>query len=81
MPESLIAAANAALAGGAPICSMLPRPGKSARAPELGRLLEQYPQIRDVHFWAQLPGEPVASGQRRIEYMARHVLPRVRERL
>ena len=39
-------------------------------------LLEQYPQIRDVHFWAQLPGEPVASGQRRIEYMARHVLPR-----
>ena len=48
---------------------------------QLGRLLEQYPQIRDVHFWAQLPGEPAASGQRRIEYMARHVLPRVRERL
>ena len=48
---------------------------------QLGRLLEQYPQIRDVHFWAQLPGEPFASGQRRIEYMARHALPRLRERL
>jgi hypothetical protein len=48
---------------------------------QLGRLLEQYPQIRDVHFWAQLPGEPVASGQRRIAFMARHVLPRLRERL
>ena len=47
---------------------------------QLGRLLDQYPQIRDVHFWARLPGEPVSSGQRRIEYMARHVLPRVRER-
>jgi alkanesulfonate monooxygenase SsuD/methylene tetrahydromethanopterin reductase-like flavin-dependent oxidoreductase (luciferase family) len=40
--------------------------------------LRAYPQIRDLHFWAQFPGEPVASGQRRIEYMARHVLPRVR---
>jgi alkanesulfonate monooxygenase SsuD/methylene tetrahydromethanopterin reductase-like flavin-dependent oxidoreductase (luciferase family) len=47
----------------------------------LTELLQAYPQIRDVHFWAQLPGEPVASGQRRIEYVAKHVLPRVRAAL
>ena len=45
----------------------------------LTAMLEQYPQIRDVHFWAQFPGEPVESGQRRIEYIAKNVLPRVRE--
>ncbi len=44
-------------------------------------LLRKYPQIRDLHFWAQFPGEPVASGQRRIEYVAKHVLPRVRAAL
>jgi alkanesulfonate monooxygenase SsuD/methylene tetrahydromethanopterin reductase-like flavin-dependent oxidoreductase (luciferase family) len=47
----------------------------------LVELLARYPQIRDVHFWAQLPGEPVASGQRRIEYIAAKVLPRVRQAL
>lgn len=47
----------------------------------LTELLKKYPQIRDVHFWAQFPGEPVASGQRRIEYVAKHVLPRVRAAL
>ena len=47
----------------------------------LTELLQKYPQIRDVHFWAQFPGEPVASGQRRIEYIAKHVLPRVRAAL
>jgi alkanesulfonate monooxygenase SsuD/methylene tetrahydromethanopterin reductase-like flavin-dependent oxidoreductase (luciferase family) len=44
-------------------------------------LLKKYPQIKDLHFWAQLPGEPVASGQRRIEYIAGKVLPRVRQAL
>ena len=44
----------------------------------LTELLIDYPQIIDVHFWAQLPGEPVESGSRRIEYMAQHVLPAVR---
>ena len=48
---------------------------------KLTELLRTYPQIRDVHFWAQLPGEPLASGQRRIEYVAKHVLPRVRATL
>jgi alkanesulfonate monooxygenase SsuD/methylene tetrahydromethanopterin reductase-like flavin-dependent oxidoreductase (luciferase family) len=47
----------------------------------LTELLQKYPQIRDLHFWAQFPGEPIESGQRRIEYIARHVLPRVRAAL
>jgi alkanesulfonate monooxygenase SsuD/methylene tetrahydromethanopterin reductase-like flavin-dependent oxidoreductase (luciferase family) len=48
---------------------------------ELLALLRRYPQIRDLHFWAQFPGEPVSSGQRRIEYIASKVLPRVRAAL
>jgi hypothetical protein len=44
-------------------------------------LVEARPQIRDLHFWAQLPGESVESGSARIEYVASHVLPAVRERL
>ncbi len=45
---------------------------------KLTAMLRAYPQIKDVHFWAQFPGEPVASGQKRIEYIARTVLPRLR---
>ena len=48
---------------------------------ELTALLERYPQIVDVHFWAQFPGESVESGSRRIEYIARNVLPRVRSNI
>jgi hypothetical protein len=48
---------------------------------KLTELLRAYPQIKDVHFWAQFPGESIASGQRRIEYMAKHVLPKVRAAL
>lgn len=48
---------------------------------QLTEHLRRYPQIKDMHFWAQFPGEPVAQGQRRIEYMAKQVLPRVREAL
>ena len=44
----------------------------------LSSMLEQYPQIEDVHFWAQFPGEPVESGSRRMAYIAEHVLPRLR---
>ncbi len=43
--------------------------------------LRQYPQIRDMHFWAQFPGETVASGARRIELLATKVLPEVRDAL
>lgn len=45
----------------------------------LTAMLTEYPQIRDVHFWAQFPGEPVESGSRRVEYMANKVLPAVRK--
>ncbi|MFM7273998.1 MAG: LLM class flavin-dependent oxidoreductase [Gammaproteobacteria bacterium] len=48
---------------------------------KLTALLRQYPQIKDLHLWAQFPGEPIESGQRRIEYIAKHVLPRVRAAL
>lgn len=45
---------------------------------KLGALIEAYPQIRDIHFWAQFPGEPVEQGQRRLDYIAEKVLPRLR---
>ena len=44
----------------------------------LTQMLDDYPEIVDVHFWAQFPGEPVESGSARIEYIAHQVLPRVR---
>ena len=48
---------------------------------ELVSMLKAYPEIRDVHFWAQLPGEPIEQGNARIEYMATQVLPKVRAAL
>lgn len=42
-------------------------------------LVTDWPQIKDVHFWAQFPGEPIESGSRRIEALAKQVLPKVRE--
>ncbi len=44
----------------------------------LQALIDRYPQIKDIHFWAQLPGEPVEAGSRRLEYMAKEVFPRLR---
>lgn len=44
-------------------------------------MLRACPQVKDVHFWAQFPGEPVESGSARLEYMAQEVLPRVRAAL
>jgi alkanesulfonate monooxygenase SsuD/methylene tetrahydromethanopterin reductase-like flavin-dependent oxidoreductase (luciferase family) len=44
-------------------------------------MLREYPEIVDVHFWAQFPGEPVESGSARMEYVAKCVLPRVRAEL
>jgi alkanesulfonate monooxygenase SsuD/methylene tetrahydromethanopterin reductase-like flavin-dependent oxidoreductase (luciferase family) len=43
--------------------------------------LEAHPKIRDMHFWAQFPGEPIAQGQKRVELLATRVLPQVRARL
>jgi len=45
---------------------------------KLGGMIEQYPQISDIHFWAQFPGESVESGDRRMDYIAEKVLPRLR---
>jgi alkanesulfonate monooxygenase SsuD/methylene tetrahydromethanopterin reductase-like flavin-dependent oxidoreductase (luciferase family) len=47
---------------------------------ELTALLRERPQITDLHFWAQLPGEPADSGSARIELLATKVMPAVRER-
>ncbi len=44
---------------------------------ELNKLLAAYPNIRDIHFWAQFPGEAVASGDARLRYIADKVLPRL----
>jgi alkanesulfonate monooxygenase SsuD/methylene tetrahydromethanopterin reductase-like flavin-dependent oxidoreductase (luciferase family) len=44
---------------------------------ELVALLRERPQIKDVYFWAQLPGEPVESGSKRMEYFMREVAPNV----
>lgn len=45
---------------------------------ELTTLLLDRPQIKDVHFWAQLPGESVQSGSARIELLTSRVIPQVR---
>jgi len=45
---------------------------------ELTSLLCERPQIKDVHFWAQLPGESVESGSARIELLTAKVIPQVR---
>jgi hypothetical protein len=37
-----------------------------AAVTELTALLRDRPQIKDLHFWAQLPGESVDSGSERI---------------
>ena len=47
----------------------------------LSALLREYPEIVDVHFWAQFPGEPIESGSARMEFVASKVLPRVRASL
>ena len=48
---------------------------------ELTAMLLARPQIRDVHLWAQLPGEPVESGSARLDVVARRVLPALRRNL
>ncbi len=48
---------------------------------ELTSMLQACPEIVDVHFWARFPGEPVAAGARRIELLAKDVLPKVRANL
>jgi alkanesulfonate monooxygenase SsuD/methylene tetrahydromethanopterin reductase-like flavin-dependent oxidoreductase (luciferase family) len=68
--------AESALAGG--LYEVLDGPGA---VESLTTLLKQYPQIQDIHFWAQFPGESIEHGSRRIEYLANHVLPAVRKNI
>jgi alkanesulfonate monooxygenase SsuD/methylene tetrahydromethanopterin reductase-like flavin-dependent oxidoreductase (luciferase family) len=44
---------------------------------ELVALLRERPQIKDLYFWAQLPGESLESGSSRMEYIMREVAPNV----
>ncbi|HEY7775136.1 MAG TPA: LLM class flavin-dependent oxidoreductase, partial [Kineobactrum sp.] len=44
---------------------------------KLSKLAKDYPMISDIHFWAQFPGEPLESGNRRMRYIAENVLPRL----
>ena len=48
---------------------------------ELTALLQNNPSIQDLHFWAQFPGESLASGTARMNYIAENVLPQVRREL
>lgn len=45
---------------------------------ELTKLLTDWPQIRDIHFWARFPGEPMDQGWARVQYLAENVIPKVR---
>ena len=44
---------------------------------DLVGLVRACPQIEDLYFWAQLPGESVESGTARAEFLIREVAPRV----
>ncbi len=48
---------------------------------QLVDLIRGRPEIKDIHIWAQLPGEPVSSGSERIEYFATNVIPKVVQQL
>lgn len=48
---------------------------------ELTKLLKERPMIKDVYFWAQLPGEAVDHGSQRMQFFASEVAPKVREGL
>lgn len=53
-----------------------------AAVEQLHELVTEYrPMVKDVHFWAQVPGESFESGARRIEYIAKEVIPELRRRL
>jgi alkanesulfonate monooxygenase SsuD/methylene tetrahydromethanopterin reductase-like flavin-dependent oxidoreductase (luciferase family) len=44
---------------------------------QLVALVRERPQIKDLYFWAQLPGEPVESGSARLQYFMDNVAPQV----
>jgi len=48
-----------------------------AAVKEIVQLVTNRPQIKDIHFFAQLPGEPIENGSKRVEYFAKNVIPQV----
>ncbi|MGN7227276.1 LLM class flavin-dependent oxidoreductase [Dietzia maris] len=48
---------------------------------EIWELKRERPQVRDVHYFAQLPGESVESGTERMLYLAEKVAKPVQDRL
>jgi hypothetical protein len=63
---------------GKPLHKWAKAPDASEAVDRPSDLMERYPQIEDIHFWAQLPGEPVSSGDRRMDYIADGLLPRLK---
>jgi len=53
----------------------------NAAIENLTSLVNDNPEIVDVHFWAQFPGESFESGSARMEYLATKVLPEVRKNI
>jgi len=53
----------------------------AAAVEDLVGIAEACPQVRDFHYWAQLPGETVESGSERVQYLADKVIPAVAQRL
>ncbi len=49
-----------------------------AAVSNLSKLINDFPMLRDIHFWAQFPGESLESGSARMRYIAQKVLPRLR---
>jgi alkanesulfonate monooxygenase SsuD/methylene tetrahydromethanopterin reductase-like flavin-dependent oxidoreductase (luciferase family) len=52
-----------------------------AAVAEVSALLADWPQVADLCFWAKLPGEPMDASNRRVEYLAKQVMPEIRTRL
>ena len=44
---------------------------------ELTSLVSDWPQIKDLYFWARLSGEAIESSSRRVDYLATRVMPEV----
>jgi alkanesulfonate monooxygenase SsuD/methylene tetrahydromethanopterin reductase-like flavin-dependent oxidoreductase (luciferase family) len=48
---------------------------------EIVALVEEFPQLNDIHVFAGLPGESMDTATPRLRYIGENVLPEVRKRL
>ena len=53
----------------------------STAVKELTSLLQDWPQMEDIYFWARYPGESIDTSSPRMEYIATRVIPEVRARI